>query len=216
MFLLPVLVLNLGFYFLANIELHWNERRQGETARQELEALTRSSNFEYQFSRKAGKFVDQVEKLLQENIGNELTNQRLHEISQKSFSALVPDFKLHFFKKSNSAKDAELFFVKSNKIESKKAMALIFDYMFDLHQGKEISPGTKKQRNKLAESFFGRTARSEVYAQSQKGKISYILHDRQPHWLIWDYHSTRMAASGATLLPPGSMMPAAIWQKESR
>ncbi|KAF1083499.1 MAG: hypothetical protein GQF41_0277 [Candidatus Rifleibacterium amylolyticum] len=191
MFLLPVLVLNLGFYFLANIERHWNERRQDETARQELEALTRSSNFEYQFSRRTGKFVDQVEKLLQENIDDPEAFQRLGELSQNSFSALIPDFKLHFFKKSNSDKGSELFFTRSSKIESKRVMALIFDYMLDLHQERAIAPEIKKQRNKLAQSYFGKTVHSEAYASSQKGRISYILHDRQPHWFIWDYHYSK-------------------------
>lgn len=197
MLLLPLAVLNLGFHFLASIELHWKERAQGEVALQELEALTRSSSFEYRLNRAAGQLADKLESALAIRPGQfdkSNTEQMIAQIAADSdscFAELAPGYKLHVFRKTSIDAGAELFFVKSDKVESRRAMAMIFDYMVDLHRDVTISSEARKQRDKLAESYFGRTARSDAYARSQKGRTSHILHEERPHWFLWDYREIR-------------------------
>ena len=209
MLLVPLAVLNLGFRFLANIELHWQERSQSEIALQELEALTRSSSVEYRLNRAAGQFADKIETLLEKyarkdgpgvtqsaqtadgKTSDDQLKTALKLGAQASLAALFPKYKLHVFRKTSADAGAELFFTRSDKVESKRAMALIFDYLVDQHREKALSAGLKKQRDKLAENYFGKTVRSEAYANSQKGKTSFILHEDQPHWFIWDYHSIK-------------------------
>jgi len=195
MLLLPLAVLNLGFHFLSTIELHWKERAQGEVALQELEALTRSSSFEYRLNRAAGQLADKLESALAvRSDQSDKSAQMIAQIaadSEACFAELAPGYKLHIFRKASIDAGAELFFVKSDKVESRRAMAMIFDYMVDQHRDVTISSEARKQRDKLAESYFGRTARSDAYARSQKGRTSHILHEERPHWFLWDYREIR-------------------------
>ncbi|HAE40670.1 MAG TPA: hypothetical protein DCG57_18865, partial [Candidatus Riflebacteria bacterium] len=117
----------------------------------------------------------------------DLLLKMISEAGNASLSALSPGYKLHIFRKASAEAGAELFFAKSDRVESKRAMAMIFDYMIDQHRDKPLTSEIKKQRDKLAENYFGRTARSEVFARSQKGRSSNILHDGKPHWFFWDY-----------------------------
>ena len=199
MLLLPLAVLNLGFRFFAIIEQHWKERVQSEVALQELEALTRSSSFEYRLNRAGGQLADRIEAALRQSgwqaAGTETDKDRLlkkiGEAGNASLNALSPGYKLHIFRKTSVNAGAELFFTKSDRVESKRAMAMIFDYMVDQHRDKPLTSEIKKQRDKLAENYFGRTARSEAFARGQKGRSSNILHDGKPHWFFWDYLEIR-------------------------
>ena len=197
MLLLPLAVLNLGLHFLASIELHWKERAHGEVALQELEALTRSSSFEYRLNRAAGQLSDKIESALRlhgktlADIDKEQVLTNIAAAGQDCLSSLAPGYKLHIFKKDSSEAGAELFFVKSDRVESRRAMAMIFDYMIDQHRDKPMSSEIRKQRDKLAETYFGRAARSEAFARSQKGRTSHILRDGCPHWFLWDYREIK-------------------------
>lgn len=64
----------LGFRFLATVELHWKERAQSEMALQELEALTRSSSFEYRLNRAGGQLADGIEAALRHSGGQNCTS----------------------------------------------------------------------------------------------------------------------------------------------
>ncbi len=197
MLLLPLAVLNLGLHFLASIELHWQERAQGEVALQELEALTRSSSFEYRLNRAAGQLSEKIESALQlygkipAGIDTEKVLAKIVADSQACLSGLAPGYKLHIFKKDSLEAAAELFFVRSDRVESRRAMAMIFDYMIDQHRDMPMSSEIRKQRDKLAETYFGRAARSEAFARSQKGRTSNILRDGRPHWFLWDYREIK-------------------------
>jgi class 3 adenylate cyclase len=190
MLLLPLAVINLGFHFLAGIERHWRDNAQKESIQSELEALTRSSSFEYRLNRQAGQFAEQFEVAIETIQGDEQLKQHIERISASQFAHIFPKFKLHVFRKTAGEGATELLYAKSDRVESKRAMSLLFDYMIDQHIGAQLNLETKKQRDKLAESYFGKTVRSHAYASSQKGKTSYILHDNRPHWFIWDYRTS--------------------------
>lgn len=192
MLLLPMAVLNLGFHFLANIQLHWQNRAQDEVALQELEALTRSSSFEYRLNRASGQLSDKLETFLKKtgDQGKSEIKQLLTHIaidSQACFAPLTDEYKLHIFRKSSDDDAAKLLFVKSNKVASRRAMAMIFDYMIDQYHDKPMSRDSEKQRDKLAETYFGRATSSGAFARSQRGRTTNILRDGRPHWFIWDF-----------------------------
>lgn len=189
MWLLPVLVLNLGFSFLTGIELHWKEREQDEIAQQELEALTRSATVESRLNRLAGLITDQLELAARNNANDKELEAQLRRLGQTSFARVFPEFKLHVFRKAPADKAFELFHAQSGKVESKRAMALIFNHLVDQHQGVNLPAETRKQRDKIGESYFGRTLFSEPIAVSQKGRTSFVVQDYRPHWFIWDYHN---------------------------
>lgn len=188
MWLLPILVLNIGFSFLANIELHWKEREQDETAQQELEALTSSSTPAYRMNRLAGLLTGQIEAAERMQSSDAVIGQQFEELGRSQFKPFFSKYKLHVFRKKKGTQGFELFFAHSDKVESKRAMGMVFNYLVDQHKGIDMPLATIKQRDKFAESYFGKTIRSEALANSQKGRTTTILHDNLPHWFIWDYH----------------------------
>ncbi len=188
MWLLPVLVLNIGFSFLANIELHWKEREQDETAQQELEALTSSSTTTYRMNRLAGLLTVKIKTVERMQSEDAEIGQQLEELGQSHFQPFFSKYKLHVFRKKKGAQGFELFFAHSDRVESKRAMGMVFNYLVDQHKGVDMPLATIKQRDKFAESYFGKTIRSEALANSQKGRTTTILHNDLPHWFIWDYH----------------------------
>ncbi|HNX75238.1 MAG TPA: HAMP domain-containing protein, partial [Candidatus Rifleibacterium sp.] len=200
MWLLPVLILNVGFSFLASIELHWNERGQDETAQQELEALTSSSAPTYRLNRLAGQIAELIDQAVKSGKSDDELQNQLAELGQKSFAPIFLRYKLHVFRKNNEAGGYELFYALSERVESKRAMAMVFNHLVEQHQGVELPTATIKQRDKFSESYFGKTMRSQALANSKKGRSTFILHDGLPHWFIWDYHEKTAGSSWGYLV----------------
>lgn len=185
--LLPILAINLGIKYLANIDFYWQERLQAEIAHQELEAITRSSEPEYQLARHAGRFYENLEKLVKTRVNEQQFIESLDQNRQQIFSRIFPTAKVHIFHRETYLKSSQLIYVKSPKPESKRAMGLIFDHMIDQHSGRQQTPEQLRKLDKISENYFGQTSKTETFATSKKGKATYLLHGNSPHWFIWDY-----------------------------
>lgn len=187
MWLLPVLALNVGFRFLARIEQSWKERELAETAQQELEALTRSSTAEYRLNRFGGQIIDKLTIA-----GNRLTDQAGWQQLQSSLFAdigqVFPDFKLHVFGRGVAKTEFEMLHAHSDKVESRRAMGMLFNHLVDQHKGRALPDSLKRQRDKIAENYFGVGISTDAVAGSMKGRTCNILHGRRPHWFVWDYY----------------------------
>lgn len=185
--LLPILAINLGIKYLANIDFYWQERLKSEIAHQELEAITRSSEPEYQLARHAGRFYENLEKLVKSRATEQQLIKSLDLNCQQIFSRIFPTAKVHIFHRETNIKSSQLVYAKSPKPESKRAMGLIFDHMLAQHSGRQQTLEQKKKLDKISESYFSKTAKTETFATSKKGKATFLLHDNSPHWFIWDY-----------------------------
>jgi len=187
MWLLPVLALNVGFRFLARIELSWKEREFAETAQQELEALTRSSTAEYRLNRFGGQIIDKL--AVAGNVAFDQTSwQRLQEALFADIGKVFPDFKLHVFGKGAAKDEFAMLYARSDKVESRRAMGMLFNHLVDQHKGLALTDSLKRQRDKIAENYFGVGISTEAVAGSMKGRTCNILHGRRPHWFVWDYY----------------------------
>lgn len=186
LWLIPIIALNLGFRFLAGIDLYWQEKSQTEMALQELEALTGSSKFEYQLARHAGRFARQLDSASRFKEARTLENF-LSARCKSIFARPFPEYQLYTFRQKLSQKSSDLVFSFNRKIVSNKALSLTFDYMRSLNFDEKLGETIAKQREKLVQKFFGMGTKGDVLALSQRGKTTYVLHRNIPHWFIWDF-----------------------------
>ncbi len=187
MWLLPVLALNIGFRFLARIELSWKERELAETAQQELEALTRSSTAEYRLNRFGGQIIDKL-TVAGSGVYDQSSWQQLQSSLFADIGQVFPDFKLHVFGKATAKAEFEMLHAHSDKVESRRAMGMIFNHLTGQHKGLVLPDNIKRQRDKIAENYFGVGISTDAVAGSMKGRTCNILHSRRPHWFVWDYY----------------------------
>ena len=187
--LLPVLAVNLGFNFLSRIELHWKKNSQNELARQELEALTASSGFEYQLARRSGRFLKQLEASMVMKT-NSSQNEFIRERCEKIFRKPFPDSLVFAFAAESKSSSYKMIHTNSTGIVGKRVYSLVFQHLVEVNQSKEISLATGRQRERLLQKLMGVGTKSEVVAVSQKGKATYVLYENLPHWFVWDFIET--------------------------
>ncbi|MEW6712098.1 MAG: adenylate/guanylate cyclase domain-containing protein, partial [Candidatus Riflebacteria bacterium] len=184
--LLPLFALNGGFLFLANIELFWHEKTGQELARQELEALTASSEFDYQLAHHAGQFLAQLE-----HSARMLTAEQKLKFIQSRYEKIFPfpltEGTVLAFSRKENQKPFNLFFSNKDDLPAKRVFAMVFQHLVDESRNIEQSGETKRQRERLLQKLMGFGTRGEVMATSQRGKASYIIHQNRPHWFVWDY-----------------------------
>lgn len=187
MWLLPLLALNVGFRFLARIEQSWKERELAETAQQELEALTRSSTAEYRLNRFGGQIIDKL-TVAGNGVFDQTSWQRLQTTLFADIGQVFPDFKLHVFGKVAAKDEFAMLYARSDKVESRRGMGMLFNHLVDQHKGLVLTDSLKRQRDKIAENYFGVGISTDAIAGSMKGRTCNILHGRLPHWFVWDYY----------------------------
>jgi len=187
MWLLPLLALNVGFRFLARIEQSWKERELAETAQQELEALTRSSTAEYRLNRFGGQIIDKL-TVAGNGVFDQTSWQQLQDALFADIGQVFPDFKLHVFGKVAAKDEFAMLYARSDKVESRRGMGMLFNHLVDQHKGLVLTDSLKRQRDKIAENYFGVGISTDAIAGSMKGRTCNILHGRLPHWFVWDYY----------------------------
>ncbi|MFZ5953227.1 MAG: adenylate/guanylate cyclase domain-containing protein, partial [Candidatus Rifleibacteriota bacterium] len=184
--MLPLLALNGGFLFLANIEFFWQEKTGQELARQELEALTASSEFDYQLAHHAGQFLAQLE-----HSARMRTPEQKLKFIQSRYERIFPDplteGTVLAFSREENHKPFDLVFSNKEDLSAKRVFAMVFQHLVD--ESRNVEPGneTRRQRERLLQKLMGFGTRGDIMATSQRGKASYIIHNNRPHWFVWDY-----------------------------
>ncbi len=185
--LIPVIAINLGFDFLAQIDLRWREQEQQEIARQELESLSSGAEFSYQLSRHAGQFSELLESSAQADINPKALTGFLGGRLKNIFKKPFPEYELFAFRPSLSGKRSEMFLCHSRQIVGKRAFSKAFDYLVSLSKKRESSAIEQRQSNRIISRLFGPNSKPDILAFSQRAKSTNVIYNRRPHWLIWDY-----------------------------
>lgn len=186
LWLLPILALNLGFRFIARIELYWHEKSQQELARQELEALNVGSEYEYQIARHAGRFLQALEAA--ENINQaSIRAEFLQTRYQNIFPSTFPASKVFAFQQPGPGAAFGLIFANTERIKGRRALSLVFQHLVETNLNLPVSDALRRQRERLLQQFIGKAVKSDIMALSQRGKATYIMHEGRPHWFVWDF-----------------------------
>lgn len=188
LWLVPLIALNSGFYFLNGIDLRWRQLEQDNKANQEIQALADGSQFSYQFSKVSGQYRDFLKSSFSSGLSKEQLKIFLKKKAKSIFAQPFPRKDLFVFKIASAKDRAELVLLDSERnIFGKRAFCRVFKYLVNLDQGKDMPDVIARQNEKLLTSLMGPESSGEMMAGTQRAKTSYAFYNDQPHWFIWDY-----------------------------
>ncbi len=185
--LMPLLAINFGFYFLAEIDLYWRNTEQSDQANQEIEGISSASDFSYQFSKTCGQYSSILKSAVEGGLKGETLKKHLLDRSRKVFRAPFPEKDLFVFEIPESSGKCELILADSKKVIQRRVLERVFDYLVKLNRNDEIPDYLAKTNEKLLKNILGAESRGNMIANSQRAKTSYALYKAEPNWLNWDY-----------------------------
>ena len=191
LWLFPLLLLNIGWYFFAYIDHRWVENEWIDKAKQKAEFLAASSDLPYCIGKISGSFIEDLKSRVETFEGlNHKANlsELITNLATYKFRKPFPEHKLFVFKIPADKNKAELLYSSVENIIGKRALGNTFDFFVRLNSlDKTYSENDKKVGSSMARKFLGFECDPSVLAETQRGKVSYSLYDYKPHYFIWDY-----------------------------
>ncbi|MEW6710827.1 MAG: hypothetical protein AB1403_13460, partial [Candidatus Riflebacteria bacterium] len=185
--LMPLLAINIGFYFLAEIDLYWRNTEQSDQANQEIEGISSASDFAYQFSKTCGQYSSILKSAVEGELKGENLKKHLLDRSRKVFRAPFPEKDLFVFEIPENSGKCELILVDSKKVIQRRVLERVFDYLVKLNRNDEIPDYLAKTNEKLLKTVLGAESSGDIIANSQRARTSYALYKVEPNWLNWDF-----------------------------
>ncbi len=191
LWLIPLIILDVGLYFINYIDSHWKENLRKEQGAQKVESLATSSDFSYCFASIAGNFfydfqsgIDSFHNYNQEkSLETYIKNK-----SEYSFRKPFPDYEFFSFRLSNQKNLSKILYTNLNNITAKRAWILAFEYLSKVNMGDlNYSDQDKKKGDNVLKGIFGSGCETSILAELQRGKTTYINYKNKSCLFIWDY-----------------------------
>ena len=111
---IPLISLDLSFYFLSKIDEEWAIKEQEKKAIQEAETLSSEADFGLQLESHFGNFFEVIKKEKESNIEkNSLESEDIEKSVNKVFSNPFPEYSIYVFKTSINKSRTDLLFYKA-------------------------------------------------------------------------------------------------------
>ena len=128
---IPVLAINLSYYFIEYLKNDHLAKEQALKASQEVETLASEADFGNEFSMLFREFCNAIKDSSEVKISDKaiLTNfleQKNNNIFKKPF----PDYSLYVFKLNSQKTDSELIYYKGRLDSGKKALCKAFNILY--------------------------------------------------------------------------------------
>ena len=148
-FIIPILAINLSFYFFSDINYQFERNEQERQAVHEAEVLGVEADFSNQFSSLFRKFFDVLKSYSENNVikSNSFV-KHLEQKDNKIFEAPFPKYSLYVFKIDSNSHQSELLYSKGEIKGGKKGLCLTFEYLFDTCQKKKDDNDEKDKKEK--------------------------------------------------------------------
>lgn len=184
---LPLIALNLAFSFLSGIDHYWQRQEQRELGQQEVEALAAGADFTYQFSRRAGAFVEFFKSIAAVGLKNNQLATNLQKRSDRIFCSPFPEYELFVFKLPEKNAAADLLYSHSHGLQVRRALTRSFEHLVRVNRNEKIAPNVVRQNEAILTGLLGNEAKSDVMAKTQRGRPTFAFYKFFPHFFIWDY-----------------------------
>ena len=193
-FIIPILAINLSFYFFSDINYRFERNKQERQAIHEAEVLGVEADFSNQFSLLFRKFIDVLKNNSEIDIikTNSFTNH-LDQKANKIFEAPFPKYSLYVFKIDSNSHQSGLLYSNGEIKGGKKGLCLSFQYLFDISQKNDKKDkndkNDKKDKNEaFARKLLGQYTKIEAIAKQLKGTPVNINYNNKISLFIWDYY----------------------------
>jgi hypothetical protein len=184
-FIIPLIAINLGYYFFADINDRFERKNQERQAVHEAELLGVEADFSNQFSLLFSKFLDVLKNYSKIDVIK--TKSLINILDQnvnKIFEAPFPKYSLFVFKIDPNSHHSLMLYSKGDIKGGKKGLSLTFDYLFKTSQNKN----DKNDKNEtFARNLLGHYTKIEAIAKQLRGMPVNINYNNNFSLFIWDY-----------------------------
>ncbi len=184
-FVIPLLAIDLSYYFISNINYDLSIKNQKKKAIHEAETLAVEGNFSIEFAMHFQDFLKKIQNI--DNISNlddsSLANN-FEQISNKIFEKPFPNYNLYVFKISGEKRQTNLVYC-NKELKGKRALCLDFEYLYRLSIGEKaknipINP-------KIVKALLGDYTDINTVAFESRGITTNTNGLHNNSWFIWDY-----------------------------
>ena len=188
LFVIPLLAVNICFYFFAKIKDDNERNEQEREAVHEAEVLSAEADFTYQFSGLFRKFLEVIKSDTEISFKEKshLTD-RLEQNANKIFVNPFPKFNLYVFKKTLGASSSELFYSKGEIKGGEKSLCRAFDYLVNINLNENNKNKIKDKNEPFAKNLFGHYTNLNAVAKDFRSMAINTNNGRTFSFFIWDY-----------------------------
>ncbi|MBQ2592242.1 MAG: adenylate/guanylate cyclase domain-containing protein, partial [Candidatus Riflebacteria bacterium] len=190
LWLFPLLLLNIGWYFFSYIDYSWIKSEWIEQSQREAESFAASSDFVYCMGKKAGNFFDQLKKDVDSFGKKKQKNELLENIASHAVEILkkpFPEHNLFVFRISADKNKTELVYHNVENLIGKRAIGFAFEYFAKTNLSDDNYKNNNKSGLSMAKTFLGSECDPSIIAKTQRGKVSYSIYNNKPHYFFWNY-----------------------------
>ena len=184
-FIIPLIAINLGYYFFADINDRFERKNQERQAVHEAELLGVEADFSNQFSLLFSKFLDVLKSYSKIDVIK--TKSLINILDQnvnKIFESPFPKYSLYVFKIDSNSHHSLMLYSKGDIKGGKKGLSLAFDYLFETSQNRN----DKNDKNEtFARNLLGHYTKIEAIAKQLRGMPVNINYNNNFSLFIWDY-----------------------------
>ncbi|MBP5469622.1 MAG: hypothetical protein J6Z11_10305, partial [Candidatus Riflebacteria bacterium] len=190
---LPLIILNIGWYFHNWIDNKWIKRERKEQARQAVEQLAITSDFSYCFGKIGGDYYQKL-KEGSEKYSNETNKESfkkyLEEQDRDIFRKPFTKYELFVFQIPSKSRKPALFYTNQKNIIGKRALELIFEFFVRVNFQDTIysKSSDSKKASDFAKNILGGECDPVIKAETQRGKASFSLYTFKSNRFYWDYY----------------------------
>ena len=133
LFVIPLLSLNVSFFYLSYKNKEWALKDQEKKALQEAETLSSEANFGIQIEALFGKFFETINNDSQKKQNKDfLSAEYLRETANRVFSKPFPQHHFYVFKFIPKTSKTDLIFYKGDIKSGKRGLCLAFEHLYNL------------------------------------------------------------------------------------
>ncbi|GAB4282896.1 MAG: hypothetical protein Kow0029_28730 [Candidatus Rifleibacteriota bacterium] len=184
LFVLPLLAINAGGYFVAGIIEHWQNSEQQQFAAQKLGELAANVDFSRHMAFFSEKFQEKISSLVAEMDVEGLRRFKWKNLVESNFRRPFPAFELWLFA-GDDKNGARILFHKSSHSVSKRSMEIVYDYLLGIRSGRAWKSFEKRRNEKMLKNIFGSGSDGELLAEKHMGVVTPVIHKTIPSFLVW-------------------------------
>ena len=192
LWLFPLLLLNIGWYFFVSIDRRWDEQERIEIANKETEALASKSDFSYCFASISGRFCETLKsdtELFGEPSKESILVTYIKNRADNIFKSPFPEHNLIVFRIDASGKSSpKIIYSNDQDIDKHDDLAYVFEYLVRTNSGDSSYTEEKRLKGiELSKSLFGESIDPSIFAEGQRSKATLAFYKDKSSRFIWDY-----------------------------
>ena len=189
LFLIPIICLNISYYFISIIKIDWAKKEQEKNALLEAETLASESNFANLFASNFFKIFDLFKKdadsgVINTDIFAKKFNNNVDNILSKPFPQ---KYSLYLFKIASGTQRTELLFLRGENKTGNRALCKAIEQLYYVNTDYEQKDEAITKNSTFLKNILGEFTDINIIAKEMRGLPTQTNGIHSYSWFIWDY-----------------------------